>query len=145
MYLPSPILFGQLKYSCCDFRSNILWLEQACWMSTVEFFICCLNCRWVIHFLTQLACPCLLNYTKRTSCEFKLDQNPVESARKVKTRPESLIRIPKQTSASHILLHSYAFFMRPFLRRSFICRINFLRDVESLRIFSCQWSLSTSQ
>lgn len=104
-------------------------------MSTGEVFICYLNCRWVVHFLTQLAWPCLLNYAKHTSCEFILDQNPVESARKVKTRPESLIRIPKQTSASHILLYSYAFFMRPFLRQSFICRIDFLCDVEALCIF----------
>lgn len=104
-------------------------------MSTIKVFICCLNCRWVVHFLARLAWPCLLNYAKRTSCEFKLDQNPVESARKVKTRPESLIRIPKQTSASHILLYSYAFFMRPLFRRSFICRIDFLRDAEALCIF----------
>ena len=104
-------------------------------MSTVEVFICFLNFWWVIRFLTQLVWPCLLNYAKRTSCEFKLDQNPVESARKVKTWPESLIRIPKQTSASHILLYSYAFFLRPLFRRSFICRIDFLRDVEALRIF----------
>ena len=104
-------------------------------MSTIEVFICFLNCRWVVHFLTQLAWPCLLIYPICTSCEFKLDQNPVESARKVKTQPESLIQIPKQTSASHILLYSYAFFIRPFFQQSFICWIDFLCDAEVLHIF----------
>lgn len=80
---------------------NHLLIWARCWMSTGEVFICYLNRRWEVHFLTQLAWPCLLNYAKLTSCEFKLDQNPVESARKVKTRPESLIRIPKHISITH--------------------------------------------
>lgn len=42
------------------------------------------------------------------------------------TRPVSLMRMPKQTSAPHILLYSKDFFIRLVLRRPRFWRIDFL-------------------
>jgi hypothetical protein len=51
---------------------------------------------------------------------------PKHQRKKIYTRPVSLMRMPKQTSAPHILLYSKDFFIRLVLRRSRFWRIDFL-------------------
>jgi hypothetical protein len=65
-----------------------------------------------------------------TNCDPTNVQKPEASAEKMYTWPLSLIRIPKQTSAPHILLYSDDFFIRLVLRRSRFWRINFLLALE---------------
>jgi hypothetical protein len=52
-------------------------------------------------------------------------------------RPVSLICIPKQTSAPHILLYSEAFFIKLALQRSHFWRIDFLLGLELSFSFGC--------
>jgi hypothetical protein len=47
------------------------------------------------------------------------------------------MRIPRQTSAPHILLYSEAFFIKPALRRSRFWRIDFLFGLELSCSFGC--------
>lgn len=60
------------------------------------------------------------------------DQNPEASAERINTWPVSRRRMPKQTSASHILLYSLAFFIRLVLRRLCFWRFAFLLEVDRL-------------
>lgn len=58
------------------------------------------------------------------------DQNPDVSAEKMNTFPESRIRMPRHTSAPHLLLYSCDFLSRDILRRSVFCRNDFLVTLE---------------
>jgi hypothetical protein len=63
---------------------------------------------------------------QRTNCEARKAQNPEVSADKICIWPVSRMRMPRHTSASHILLYSHAFFIKLCLRRHRFWRIDFL-------------------
>lgn len=67
-----------------------------------------------------------------TSWELKNVQNPDVSAEKMNTSPDSRIRMPKQTSAPHILLYSCDFFSKLVSRRSLFCRIDFFSKLDTI-------------
>jgi hypothetical protein len=94
--------------------------------SATEVPVSNLAWRWIIAVLNELAFGCICIWWEYTSLDPTNAQNPEASAEKIYTRPVSLMRMPKQTSAPHILLYSKDFFIRLVLRRSRFWRIDFL-------------------
>lgn len=74
---------------------------------------------------------------KLTRCDKCDDQIPVVSAQNVLMRPVSRNLIPRKTSASAIILNSYAFFRRVLPRRFRCCLLCFFCNVviKLIRIF----------
>lgn len=77
----------------------------------------------------------MIDTWRHTSWDPRKSQNPDASAERMNTWPVSRSRIPKQTSASHILLYSRAFFIKLDLRRHCFCRINFLFEEDRCEVF----------
>jgi hypothetical protein len=85
-----------------------------------------LTWRWIIAVLNESAFGWICIWWEYTSLDPTNAQKPEASAEKIYTRPVSLMRMPKQTSAPHILLYSKDFLIRLVLRRSRFWRIDFL-------------------
>lgn len=69
---------------------------------------------------------------RRTSWELRKAQNPEASAERMYTWPVSRRRMPRQTSASHILLYLHAFVIRVDLRRRCFWHFAFLLGTSRL-------------
>lgn len=94
------------------------------WVSEVP--VSNLTWGWIIAVLSGLAFGWICIWWEYTSLDPRNAQNPEASAEKIYTQPVSLMRMPKQTSAPHILLYSKDFFIRLVLRGSRFWRIDFL-------------------
>lgn len=82
---------------------------------------------WVVGALeNQILFFALKPILQHTNCEARKAQNPEVSADKICIWPVSRMRMPRHTSASHILLYSHAFFIKLCLRRHRFWRIDFL-------------------
>lgn len=106
--------------------------------SILEAFFISLHWCWIIRALKESVNCGDESPPVRTSWELRNDQKPEVSAEKINTLPDRRRRMPKQTSASHILLYSSAFFSSPNLRRSLFCRSDFFSDRD---LFDCSWGI----